>query len=400
MELPIITLVTGANSGLGYAIACRVVLEFLDQSGTVAGSNCNRRLVLCLTTRSSGKARIAIANLTAFLTSRLSEDAFRRVQLDHITIDLSSIVSVMAAATELRRRYSRIHHVFCNAAVVPFIRIDWLKAVHQFATGFVDAMTVPRYKVQNIGWVTDAHQALLVSQPASTRQPTLSELGAAFTANVFGHYFLLHEIMQLLHSPINSHDGPSRIIWIGSIESDPLTFNIEDLQGIKATKPYESSKTLIDILVLGCHLPETEKYYRSYTTPPQDGLSTFDSPETNPPIFLIAHPGIISTEIVAVPWWQSRAKIIGFQICKFLGSPWHCIDPFIGANAPVWLALSPHVEMIKGVKWGSGCNWGTGEFVLETRVEANITSHASRLWDQMENLRMLWKSRLVALAQT
>ncbi|KAK6541299.1 3-keto-steroid reductase, variant 2 [Orbilia ellipsospora] len=305
------------------------------------------------------------------------------------------MVSVMSAATELQNRYPRIHHVFCNAAVIPFTRIDWLKAIRQFATGFVDAMTVPRYKVQNIGWLTDSHQALLRPQSPSTKKSTLSELGAAFTANVFGHYFLLHEIMQTLHSPMSSQDEPSRIIWIGSIESDPLTFNIEDVQGIKSTKPYESSKTLTDILVLGSQLPETEKYFRSYTTPPQDRAPNFQLQKTKPPVFLIAHPGIISTEIVALPWWQSRAKIIGFLFCKFLGSPWHCIDPFIGANAPVWLALSPHLEMVKGFKWGSGCNWKNGEFVLETRVDADVTSHASRLWGQMEDLRILWKSLLV-----
>ncbi|EPS37319.1 hypothetical protein H072_9002 [Dactylellina haptotyla CBS 200.50] len=396
MDAPTVVLITGANSGLGYAIACRVIVEFFSHvpPSAVEDTSDIRELVVCLTTRSTKKALAAISDLNTWLDSRLTDDTRSRVRLDHVTIDLASLLSVAAAAAELRDRYNRIHYVFCNAAVVPFVRIDWLQAARQFAAGFVDAMTAPKYKVQGVGWLTDTHQTLL--PPLSSQEDsasTASELGAAFTANVFGHYYLLHEIMQQLHAP-KVKSEPSRIIWIGSIESNPSSFNLEDIQGIRSTKPYESSKTLTDILVLGSHLPDTQEYFRSYTAVPADMISNSYTTATAPPIFLIAHPGIVSTTIVELPWWQSRAKVIGFWLCKLFGSPWHCIDPFIGANAPVWLAISPHIEMLKGRKWGSACDRKSGEFVLETKVDADVAAQSMLLWSQLEDLRLLWKSRL------
>ncbi|RVD82958.1 uncharacterized protein DFL_007365 [Arthrobotrys flagrans] len=387
--LPTVALITGANSGLGYAIACRLIVEFFTPrtDGYPAVASDSGTLVVCLATRSVEKAQSAIAGINTFLTSRLPEGARSRLELAHVTIDLSSPKSIIAAAAELRNKYRRIHYVFCNAAVVPFVRIDWAMAARQMATNFIEAMTVPRYKIQGVGWLTEIHSH---GGHAAELPP---ELGAAFAANIFGHYYLLHEIMETLHAPAAAPETPSRIVWVGSIESDPLTFDIDDIQGTKSTQPYESSKTLTDILVLGSYLPEAQEYFRSYTTIPRPSESALPT-DTIPPIFLIAHPGIVSTTIVAIPWWQTYAKNVGFWLCRAFGSPWHCIDPFVGANAPVWLALSPHVDLIKGKKWGSACLWGNGEMVLETQVDSDVAAHSAQLWSQMETLRKLWKTRL------
>ncbi|KAK6505295.1 3-keto-steroid reductase [Arthrobotrys musiformis] len=386
---PTVALITGANSGLGYAIACRLIVEFFAPrtDGYPAVASDDSTLVVCLATRSVEKAHSAIASINIFLSSRLPEAVRSRLQLAHVVMDLSSPTSVIAAATELRKKYHRIHYVFCNAAVVPFVRIDWSMAAKQMATDFIGALTVPRYKIQGVGWLTKIHP----HGSHATEVPP--ELGAAFAANVFGHYYLLHEIMETLHMSPAAPGVPSRIIWVGSIESNPLTFDIDDIQGIKSTQPYESSKTLTDILVLGSYLPEAGEYFRSYTTIPSP-RNPITSAESHPPIFLIAHPGIVSTTIVAIPWWQTYAKNVGFWLCRAFGSPWHCIDPFVGANAPVWLALSPHVDLIKGRKWGSACLWGNREMVLETQVDSDIAAHSAQLWSQMETLRKLWKARL------
>ncbi|KAK6503919.1 3-keto-steroid reductase [Arthrobotrys conoides] len=390
-RLPTVALITGANSGLGYAIACRLIVEFfsLGTDGYPAVTSGSNTLVVCLATRSVEKAQSAIAGINTFLASRLPEGARSRLELAHVTIDLSSPSSVTAAATELRNKYRRIHYVFCNAAVVPFVRIDWATAARQITTNFIEAMTIPRYKIQGVGWLAQ------IQSHKSHAAGLLPELGAAFAANVFGHYCLLHEIMRVLHASASAAalETPSRIIWVGSIESDPLTFDMDDIQGIKSIRPYESSKTLTDILVLGSYLPEAQEYFRSYTTIP---ISSEYTPPTNsiPPIFLIAHPGIVSTAIVAIPWWQTYAKNVGFWLCRAFGSPWHCIDPFIGANAPVWLALSPHVDLIKGRKWGSACLWGGSEIILETQVDSDVAGQSGQLWSQMETLRKLWETTL------
>ncbi|KAJ6262794.1 hypothetical protein Dda_1351 [Drechslerella dactyloides] len=395
---PIVAVITGANSGLGYAIACRLIVEFFTPQP--APTTDPKSLVVCLTTRSREKAETALANLAAFASSKLPESARRRLELQYITLDLASLISVTAAAVELRKRYARIHYVFCNAAVIPFVRLDWFKAARQFATGLVDAMTQPRYQVQGVGWLTDAHAALpgLQSGPADREdtQPAVSpDLGMAFTANVFGHYYLIHEMIPTLLARRGQDDEVSRVIWIGSIESKPSAFDIKDIQGIKSTTAYESSKTLTDILVLGSHLPQTETQYRAYASS-KDEQRTADAAagETIPPVFLVAHPGVVSTTIVALPWWQTQGKILGFWLCKALGSPWHCIDPYIGANAPVWLALSPHIKLLKGRKWGSASSWKESEIVIETKVDVDIARYAEKVWSEMERLRSFWKYRL------
>ncbi|EWC44080.1 hypothetical protein DRE_07215 [Drechslerella stenobrocha 248] len=393
---PIIALITGANSGLGYGIACRLIVEFFAQQTLAPASSDPDSLEICLATRSHEKAKAAIESLSAFASSKLSGDARRRLTLHYVTLDLASLVSVTAAATELTRRYARIHYLFCNAAVIPIIRLDWLKAVRQFSTSLVDAMTLPRYQVQRVGWLTDAHDALLPTSEESL--PTipqsgvpLSPLGAVFTANVFGHYYLVREIMGLLHAPLGQESGASRVIWIGSISCNPLSFDAEDIQALKSTTPYESSKALMDILVLGSHLPQAKQHFCSYTARTDANAG---AEETAPPIFLVAHPGLISTPIIPLPWWQAYGKVMGFWLCKAVGSPWHCIDPYIGANAPVWLALSPHVDLAKGKKWGSGSRWTNPEVIFETKVEIDIAENSERVWSEMEQLRMFWKSRL------
>ncbi|KAK6332714.1 3-keto-steroid reductase, variant 2 [Orbilia brochopaga] len=282
--------------------------------------------------------------------------------------------------------------------------MDWLKVAQQFMTGVVNAMTEPRYQVQGVGWLTEAHAALDVPQlskggveaaSADSQSSASPDLGMVFTANVFGHYYLIHEIMTTLHAHRGQEDEASRVIWIGSIDSNPHGFDIKDIQGIKSTTPYQSSKTLTDILVLGHQLPQTEKQYRAYvSTATGHQRSDTSIGETIAPVFLVAHPGIISTTIVALPWWQTHGKILGFWLCKALGSPWHCIDPYIGANAPVWLALSPHVEMAKGTKWGSGSGWRDTELIIETKVDIDVARYSEEVWAEMERLRSFWKSRL------
>ncbi|KAF3939823.1 hypothetical protein ABW19_dt0203808 [Dactylella cylindrospora] len=366
-------------------------------------------LVVCLATRSIEKAQKAISQLKDFLDANLSSELVQRVQLHHIILDLSSIQSVTAASDVLLKRYYRIHHVFCNAAMVPFVRIDWLGAAQQIAFEFMNAFTAPNFKVQGVGWLTDANRQILIGRKGSGTANTGSrigdsgdglptDLGAAFAANVFGHYYLLHEIMPLLHASPAPQDVRSRIIWIGSIESNPAAFDINDIQGIKSKLPYESSKTLIDILVLGSTIAEVDSYVQSFMKPTPTSTRGIDFEETTQPIFLLAHPGIVSTPIVAIPWWQTHAKLAAFWLCKALGSPWHCIDPYVGANAPVWAALSSHLDKVQGRKWGSGLTLRGGEIILETPVDSDVTGLSKQLWSEMERLRLLWKSRLIDMA--
>lgn len=77
--------------------------------------------------------------------------------------------------------------------------------------------------------------------------------GQRLCANVFGHYYLTAELMPLL-------GRGRRIIWTSSLEAYPWTFSTADIQALKATHSYGSTRRLTDVLALTAGLPATAPY--------------------------------------------------------------------------------------------------------------------------------------------
>lgn len=335
-------------------------------------------LTLIVTTRSATKGAQTLSALTKHLVNVLPPDATKRIQLAHYQVDLTNLVSVEALAKALIRNYKHLDYVFLNAGMGAFEGIDWLNCFATLFKNWVSAVTFPTFKQQAIGWKTP--------QPA----PVGGEIGSVFCANVFGHYYLVHELMGLLSA------GRGKIIWTSSLEAYPWTFKTDDIQGITATHSYESTRRLTDIISLTSELPSTAPYAATFFKTP-GGTEKSRRPKT-----YLTHPGVCATAIVPLHIVLFYCMVTAFYIARWLGSPWHTISSYSGAKAAVWIALATDEELedkkADRIKWGSATDKSGKELVKPTAVEGERGVEWEALgrdcWRQMEELRMDWKKRL------
>lgn len=259
-----------------------------------------------------------------------------------------------------------------------FVGIDWLNCFRTLFQDWVKAVTFPTFKLQAVGWKT--------VQPA----PISGEIGSVFGANVFGHYYLVHELMGLLSA------GKGRIIWTSSLESYPWTFKTDDIEGIKASHSYESTRRLTDIISLTSELPSSALYTATFFKTP-GGTEKSRRPKT-----YLTHPGVCATAIVQLHIILIWCMCLSFYIARWLGSPWHTISSYSGAKAAVWIAMATDEELedkkAERVKWGSSTDKSGKEMVKATPVEGEGGEEWEALgrdcWQQMEGLRMDWKKKL------
>ncbi|PYH46031.1 3-keto-steroid reductase [Aspergillus saccharolyticus JOP 1030-1] len=421
-----IILVTGTNSGLGFSICCRLVDDFLKSP-----SNNHRCLTVVFTTRSTKKGAETQQRLQSHLeqTTKSHPGHRARITFTPETVDLSNLVSTRACARRLTQTFPKLDAVILNAGIGGWTGLNWPQAVWGVLTDLVHTVSWPAYKIAPVG---------LLTAPQTTTAPEEEpRLGNVFCANVFGHYMLAHNLMPLLHSSSAPH---SRIIWVSSIEATLQYFSPEDLQGLRTATPYESSKALTDILALTADLPATDPWTSSfYACDPKRQKSTAQNEtKTAQPITYLAHPGICGTAILPLPLPLIYAMLAAFWLARLLGSPWHTMWTYLGACAPVWLALSSQAELDAAeepyrahgggrVKWGSSCDrlgrdsvistemdgWGHGGVAGPAVVEADRTRRRKRgardltaeervafeelgrqCWRQMEELRVQWEKIL------
>lgn len=371
-SIDIATPIANFYSGIGLSVAQRLLTEFMIIHPSTD------HLTLIITTRSAIKGAQTLSALTTHLVNVLPPDATKRIQLAHYQVDLSNIVSVEALAKALTRNYSRLDYVILNAGMGAFLGIDWLKCFACLLKNWVQAVSYPVYKVQAIGWKT--------AQPAAVG----GEIGTLFCANVFGHYYLVHELMGLLSA------GRGRIVWTSSLEAYPWTFTADDIQGIKATHSYESMKRLIDIISLTSELPAVAPYADPFFRTPAG------TEKSRRPRMYLTHPGVCATAIIPLNIILFYCMTCAFYIARWLGSPWHTISTYSGAKAAVWIAMATDEELdakkADRIKWGSATDRCGGELVKEMEVEGEGSEEMEELgrdcWRQMEDLRMNWKKRL------
>jgi 3-keto steroid reductase len=313
--------------------------------------------------------------------------------------------------------------------------LDWPQAIWVCLTDAVHQVTWPTYKLSEVG-VTTRRQ---------TKLPEEEPLGSLFCANVFGHYMLAHNLIPLLRRS-GAPNGPGRIIWTSSLEAAIDHFNIEDIQGMRSRAPYESSKTLTDLLALTADLPSSTPFVNSFlsvdhpddaSTPPPS-LGTKEPSDGPAPITYLCHPGICGTSIISLPYVAWFFMLTWFYLARSLGSPWHPISTYRGAISAVWLAMSPQSELDSAEapyrehgggrsKWGSAATFFGDEYVANTEIERwgfggvagspildrdatlrrkrgmKVATPADRLhfedlgrpcWQQMEELRIRWEKLL------
>ncbi|PYH34654.1 3-keto-steroid reductase [Aspergillus neoniger CBS 115656] len=414
-------LVTGANSGLGLAICARLITTFLTTHPPTT------HLTIIFTTRSAKKASSTLHHLQTLLPPISSPTSSSRITLHPETVDLSSLPSVRALSTRLTQALPKLDSIVLNAGIGGWTGIDWPRAIWGTLTDLVHNVSWFAHKIAPVGMIT----------PPQTTQPEEPRLGSVFAANVFGHYMLSHGVMGLLRKSTQ----PGRVIWVSSIEATVNHFNVEDIQGLRSKVPYESSKTLTDILALTAETPSTRKWVEGFYTPHKGGDDVDEKGgerEGKEPRMYLSHPGVCGTGILPLALPLFWCMIASFYIARLLGSPWHTLSTYAGACAPTWLAISRQEELDAAeevyrahgggkVKWGSSCDrlgrdtavstevdgWGHGgvvgeAVVMEDRLRRrkrgarDLTAEEKvefeelgrKCWQGMEELRVQWEEIL------
>ncbi|KAI6122840.1 hypothetical protein EV401DRAFT_1950221 [Pisolithus croceorrhizus] len=255
MDRPII-IVTGANSGIGFGICHRLLVQlssnhcedarpkypFHDFSSSAEFQVPCDGLTLILACRSRQRAEEAKSQLYQLLDKHISQlrksphydgcaDRFRQnlVIAVHL-IDLASVRSVFDFADDVTQTYPYVSHLICNAGVICFMKIDWLLCLKQAAKDFMGAMTVPKFFTQSSGRVS------------------ADGLGWLWQCNVFGHYALF----RALEPHLTKYKGSigARVIWVSSHEATSEFYNPDDWQLINDNHSYQSSKYQVNLLAL------------------------------------------------------------------------------------------------------------------------------------------------------
>ncbi|CAD0089075.1 unnamed protein product [Aureobasidium vineae] len=344
-------LVTGANSGLGFSTCCRLIDEFLHLRPQT------QTLHLIITTRSSSKNKDTQTRLSAHLQKTLQK-------AEKSTPGISQVLATRIRISGERVDLYRIHVLICNAGIGGWKGLNWPSAIWSMLTDWKHSCTYPTYKLGFVGSVA----------PQGSEEKE-QQLGEVFTANVFGHYLLVHALAPLMKGS-NSQE-PGRVIWISSIEAYSHAFNPEDLQALTSDAAYDIA------------------------------------------------------DLPLVLWY---AMLLAQYIARWLGSPWHPVSSYLGAVSSVWLSLTPfsslsNQETNEGkAKWASSTDvfgnervvrtevggWGWGGKVGEKadgkmRLSANrwrgqedVTKESreefevlgQRVWREMEELRVTWDKRL------
>lgn len=246
----------------------------------------------------------------------------------------------------------RLDAVIFNAGIGGWTGISWLGfAWDILSRGWIEATSRPFSKRSIPGLTVDplpndsngktSHdKSKGTGEDASdvSSVGSASTLGLVFCANVFGHYLLAHLLLPLL-SREDDVVPPGRVIWQSSVAPALSHFDPADLQGLRSTDAYESSKMLTDVLCLTADLPSVRPHSSSFFAAP----SGTTAPKR--PNFYLAHPGIVATTMFPLHFSLMWGYILGTLLSRWLGSPWFPVYPYTAAVATVWLALAGQDEL-------------------------------------------------------
>lgn len=307
-------------------------------------------------------------------------DTLARVHVASVQLDLCDLSTVRAAAEQLVNgtiyfddvraevKIPRLDAVIFNAGIGGWSHVGWGGFVWDIITrGWIQATTRPTSK-RSVAGLTVKPLPSKASASSAT-DATTPELGLVFCANVMGHYLFAHYLLPLLSRTDEAAD-PGRIIWQSSVDPNLGYFDVNDMQGLKRTVAYESSKMLTDILALTADLssvqPRSAGYFKSDTKDPAIAQGK------RPDIYL-AHPGIVATTMFPLHFALMWGYILGVSLSRWLGSPWHPVTPYKAGTATTWLALASQetleAENARRCKWGSCTDFWGKTFVKKTEVD-------------------------------
>ncbi|KAG8678326.1 hypothetical protein FRC09_019928, partial [Ceratobasidium sp. 395] len=320
--------------GVGFGVCHRLLIQLSQSSPPDASPEAQRSplsrklteespytpaagVTLILACRSQKRAETARDKLLQLLDKELARRKAKNEDVEHanlfrknvdiqiVSLDLSSVNSVFACAESIKQRFPYVSHMVLNAGVGSFLGIDWPLAIYELCTGFKTAMTAPGFKLQATGKMSD------------------DGLGWVWQCNVFGHYILVRALRDLL---LRSPYRESRVMWMSSLEGRPSFFpGLDDWQLVKSDHSYEASKYSIELVA--CTLDVTEAVQHS---PGDTQLRHF-----------VVHPGVAGTSMFAeyTGWFLNKIMFLSFYLARLLGSKHHAIWVYTAAISAVHVAL-------------------------------------------------------------
>ncbi|KIV83163.1 hypothetical protein PV11_05213 [Exophiala sideris] len=421
-------LVTGANSGLGLGICCRLIDEFLTLP------NNHGSLTIIFTTRTSRKASETLSTLENHLARHGSSKSDRQIYFQPENVELTNLLSVRALSRKLLASHiPHLNAIVLNAGIGGWSGLNWPSAIWSTLTDIRQATTWPTFKLGLVGLVTKPQ--FPQGTKTAREEPILGEV---FCANTFGHYMLVHWLMPLLRACDSA--SPGKIVWMSSVEAGARHYNPDDHQGLRSSAAYEHTKRLTDCLALSAvNQPATGSLVKEYITSSNSEEQLQPRSQESEPSFLVAHPGICTTTIISLYWIVHQGYRLGIYLARWVGSPWANVTSYLGAASMSWLILASQAEIkAKAVsatgdlggpcKWGSavdrlgrssvqvtdvegwGINgtgkpfkdkwWGgqvgrkTGSVDATKEDVDNFLAHGADVWRKMEALRKDWEARI------
>ncbi|EIW56997.1 uncharacterized protein TRAVEDRAFT_73290 [Trametes versicolor FP-101664 SS1] len=346
MSNELVIVVTGANGGVGFGICHRLLVQLSSRHPSDAqpyfkverekaqGLELPERspdagVTIVMACRDPKRAQDAREKLYRLLDKHIAtlkkgtQDhayavAFRSsVRLDIERLDLSSVRSVLEFSKAVTQKYEYVSHLIFNAGTATYSHLDILGFTYDLLIHPIDAIEHPRRNMQING--------------------VLSEDGLGYTwqCNVFGHYVLYRSVQPLLVACAHKTSSPARVIWMSSLDSEPIFDLKEDWQLTKTMHSYNASKFQIELIVA-----ELER--RTFEGAPS--IPDVSAPNGEFHHYIVS-PGITATNMstllnIPIPGYR-YLMLAAFYIVRFIGSPHVLLSLYSAAVAAVHLALIP-----------------------------------------------------------
>ncbi|KAF9386065.1 hypothetical protein CPB97_004151 [Podila verticillata] len=383
-----VAVVTGANSGVGYAIVERLVEES------------NEPLIVILACRNKQRAHEALASLETHFNKQLqhhkkhstnTEETHQARKHHHPElkvelVDVGSVASVTKFIERIREQYTTIDYLFCNAGVLPSDGIKWPKLVTDLFMRPMDLVTRSDVLVQPKQHLTE------------------DGIGNVLAANVFGHYLMIKGLEDQLSK---TEEDPGRVIWTSSMTAEKGSFDLNDWQGLESAAPYESSKWVTDLLAIrlnevwasgtslsrsGSLVSLTEENGRAINrrvtrSASRNALGTTSSKKHI--MSISTQPGVVASGIGGLSYWIVMLRIALHYFIRVCGEKNQTITGYHGAHPNVYVALAPNprTTLDHHNKYGSQVErFGKEILKVETIVEYD-REQAEVVVDELEKLR-------------
>ncbi|GFO06542.1 3-keto-steroid reductase [Plakobranchus ocellatus] len=303
-----VALITGGNSGIGFALAQRLVTAY-------------PKIRLCLACRNEDRATNAAEALKKI--SSLAD-----IQI--VILDTSSMHSVYTAASVIKNKYSHIDLLYLNAGMMVISGVDWKYVLTSFLSSrFIRVFATGEGALKHMDWITN------------------DGLQAVFQTNLFGHYVLLKELDSVLGNSLCG-DSSSQIIWTSSNAAQATHYSIDDIQHVKGKNPYSSSKYATDIVSVGLNARMNQQGIYSHSV----------------------CPGLVETNLVygVLPNWFWKLLLPIILMMRLI-VPSLTTSAYNGAEALVWLSSQDPKYLDPQTKFRSHVNVFGKPYVKDEKMK-------------------------------